>query len=268
MRDVNVGRALNETISSRGLLWVIVVGSAIYLIPYVGSFVALVLVAGYHVTYQRRVRQGLAGLPQTADFRDSLRRGLTSSLIVFSLLIPVIVVVLVLAFVAHLRSVGLILAVLASTIAVMVPCELLVMRYAVYDRWWAGFEFVQAFRVMRGHWTSWGRVVLWVVAAAAVIAGLRQVSGIGFGTKLTTFNVAAVAFGHPTGAVLLSLALNYAAIALVLLNGLVVTHMLGQLSAVVYAPGVETVPAPAPALPLTQRESGDDFGTWYTEDES
>lgn len=261
-RDVSIGRALSETIRCRGLFWVILVGSVIYFTPYVGIYVAVVLVAGFHVTYQRRVRLGLAGLPQAADLGDSVRRGLTSTLIVFSLLIPVMIGVLVLAFVTHLRSAGLVFALLGAGIAVMVPCELLVMRYAVYDSWSAGFEFVQAFSVMRGHWATWGRIVLWVIGAATVITGLRQLVGIGFGSKLTTSNVVMMALTHPSGAVFLSLALQCAATALMLLNGLIVTHMLGQLSAAVYLPGVETVPAPVAAVPLVQHEPSDDFGSW------
>lgn len=191
---VSIRCGLRETLSSSGVLIVPLLVSALSLLPNVGTWVSFVVVAGYQLSYQRRVRLGEPGLPPLRDVRDWLRRGIGVSAIVLSLVVPLemlaIAVTLFLVIVLHVQPKSTAFFVFmwvglgTPLLLAIVPLELLALRYGVYDRVSAGFQYVQAFRAMRPHWGSFGRVLVWLAAAVSAAAALRILVGLALGTRL------------------------------------------------------------------------------------
>jgi hypothetical protein len=176
------------------------------------------------------------------------------------------VVILVIALVAlHVRPSSTTGVILLYLIVVMlvVPLELLGMRYAAYDRLRAGFQVGAALRAMRGHWVVFARALAWAVCAAVVLTAARQLGGLALGASLNSDSVIGPVLAGGSPKALLALGAGYVLTVATFVNALVVAHLLGQVGAFVY-PREQAETASASTLAAPAHGAPDTFDAWAT----
>ncbi len=239
------------------------VGGLLYFIPYVGTWAVLILLGGYYLTYQRQVRSGRQGLPPIQGAADWLRRGLGVTAILIVLAVPPIVVWLVLVISLHMNrpvTTGVLYVLLLAIVPLL---QVLGMRYAAYDRLRPALQASRAVEAIRPYWRSYLRVLAWyaLVLVASLLARYVSASLLGVSVSASWSLVTGVTAKATVNA-WMALVVSYAISVLSVASGLVSAHLMGQLGAIAYPPGTESLEELATAQVVPAVAGQDSFEDW------